>query len=900
MMEISGKFYRSAIENMMNGFALHSIVTDDEGNPKDYRYIDINRAFEEYTGLKRENVIGKTIREIEPRIEEDEINWISFFGQVALTGNSNSVEQYSAAFDRWYKVSAFCPAIGYFVAIFFDITELKKQAQRLEEKNHKLTAIRQELVANEWRLKKAQEIAQVGYWEWEMEANMIWGSEEAFHIYGLERNTPYLSREDALKIPLPEYQNKLYEAMKGLMENKPYDIHYEILAGDGKRRFVHSVANLEVNEEGKPRRAIGVIQDITKEIERETELKNKNEELTTLYEEILASEDELKKQNELLFQKNEEITALYEELSSQDEELRANYDQLTESMARLKKSEEINSLMLEATSEGVWQYDLVDDIYTISRNFVESLGYSIQELSSINKLHDITYPEDKEAAEQSFLEHLHGTTPKYELEYRMLCKDGSYRWVRSSGKVLKTSNGEAYLMAGTFTDITRMKEQQERLEHLAYYDVLTDLPNRALLLIELEKARKYADANNTKLAVIFMDLDNFKDINDLLGHNTGDELIREIAHRLKENLRSQDFLARLGGDEFVIFIQNVETEGEIYDFCLMLREKILEPFDLNRYRLNISPSMGIAMYPGDSHSGEEMIKNADTAMYRAKNLGKNNIQFFCEGMRTDMLRRLFIESRMRMALKHSRFTLNYQPQISLSTGKIRAFEALVRWTDEELGVLSPAEFIPIAESAGLIVVLGEWILGEACRQAKYFNTGNNEILISVNISAVQLKQNDFADMIKRTLKETGLPARFLELEVTETTMISSFDTTIQTLKELRDMGIKVSLDDFGTGYSSLSYLKKLPIDTLKIDKSFVDDLNNEYGEEKITEAIISLVHKLDIEVIAEGVETEKQLSYLIQCNCDNIQGYLMSRPVPASDVAKIIERGFADEIGIIA
>lgn len=926
-MEVSETFNRTIIENMISGFALHSIITNDAGEPVDYRYIEANKSFENYTGLKRDDVIGHTILELVPEINEDTISWIQFFGQVALTGVADTTEQYSKVFDRWFRVNAYCPERGYFAVIFIDITGLKRQTEvlniknndlkmlyeeqtlllkeleisegKLLEKNEKLEALSKELKANEQRLNKAQKIAKVGNWEIDLDTYVLWGSEEAFNIYELERSSPLIPFTRVRNIPHPDYRHLLDDTLKKLVEEDiPYDIRYEIVTENGTRKDIHSLAEIEKDKKGKPARLLGVIQDITQDVLREKELNKKNEELSALYEEILASEEELRQQNEVLFQKNEEITALYEELTAQEEELKANYEQLELNVQKLKKSEAINTLVLESAAEGVWQYDIISNVFTISPRFIKTLGYNEKEITTIGSIIEITHPDDKEAALMKFNEHILGRTEKFDSEYRLVCKDGSYKWVRATGKVLLNLKGEPYLMAGSFLDLTKLKEQQFKLEHMAYHDILTDLPNRSLFLMELEKSLKETDNKGMKLAVIFIDLDNFKDVNDTLGHSAGDLLLQALADRLKEQIRKQDVLTRLGGDEFALMIQDIDSEDEVYEFCLRIKDKILEPFEFNGYRFNISPSIGISMYPGNAENGEELLKNADTAMYRSKNLGKNTIQFYQNYMRTDMLRRLSVESRLRSALKEGRFRLHYQPQICLKTGKIRAFEALIRWTDEELGEISPVEFIPVAESGGLIVPLGEWILEEACQEAKRLNDNKQGILMSVNISAVQLKQLNFVELVKNTLKKTGLKAELLELEVTETTLISSFETTIKMFEELRKLGVKISLDDFGTGYSSLSYLKKLPIDTLKIDKSFIKDLDKECIEKEITESIVSLVHKLNIEVIAEGVETGKQLAYLMKCKCDNIQGYLISKPVPASNAKDMIQKDYRTYIGV--
>ncbi len=919
-MEITEEFYNSVIDNMMNGFAYHSIITDNDGNPIDYRYIQVNRAFEEFTGLRREDILGRTLREFMPSIDHDSLSWVKFFGEVALSGNPNVTEQYSQAFDRWYSVSAFCPQIGYFIAVFVDITELKEQAHKLQmkhqelrkvykgqsqlyrelqEKNEQLLAAQKEIERNERRLSKAQQIAHVGNWEVDLATGRFWASDETRRIYEIDGPRRDIDFKEVIEKYAGQNPDELREYVRSFLEEGiGSDMKVEIRTVKGTVKHIHSLLETEKDAKGKHTRLLGVVRDITKDVADELELKNKNDELSSLYEELLASEEELRQQNDELLQKKEEITALYEELLSQEEELRSNYSQLNDSMVRLNKMEETNKLIIEATSEGVWQYDIAEDRYTISSQFAEGLGYQTENFPSIYYLDRIIHPEDREYSSQVLSAYLSGKAPKYEVEFRFICKDGSHRWVKSSGKVLRDTKGKPYLMAGSFIDITRMKEQQSKLEHLAYHDMLTDLPNRTLFLKEMEQAQLRADREKHKLAVIYMDLDNFKDVNDMLGHSTGDRLLQIMADRLRGLVSGQEIVTRLGGDEFAILLVDINSEQEAYHYCLRMKESVLKPFEFNGYRLNISPSMGVVMYPDITGSSEDLLKNADVAMYRAKNMGKNNIQFYRDSIRTDILKRMTIESHLREALHQERFTLNYQPQICLKNGKIRGFEALVRWTDEELGVLSPAEFIPIAEGSGLIVPMGEWILYEACRQAKEFCCYGIDFLISVNISAIQLKQTDFVHKVKKILNATGLPARHLELEVTETMMISSFDSSIIMLEELRGLGIKISLDDFGTGYSSLSYLKKLPIDVLKIDRSFIHDLDSEQFKNAITGAIISLVHELDIEVIAEGVETGKQLEYLHQCGCDSIQGYLMSKPVPAWNVPALFERDFAKELGI--
>lgn len=425
-----------------------------------------------------------------------------------------------------------------------------------------------------------------------------------------------------------------------------------------------------------------------------------------------------------------------------------------------------------------------------------------------------------------------------------------------------------------------IKKNDEKLNYLAYFDTLTELPNRKMILDRLELLVNLSQKNISPFAVVFIDLDNFKKINDTVGHHLGDLLIISVASRLNNLVCKSDLFGRLGGDEFALIIQQNLKDEDILQYVENLRECLEESFNVERYEFYISASFGISIYPQDGSNPDELIKYADIAMYKAKETGKNGIYFFRKEMRDEILQKIDFEKKLVAALHNEEFFLVFQPQYIVDTNDLRGFEALVRWQSPDFGILGPMKFIPLAEEMRLIVQIGEWILRTACRMFKeMLDQYHLEAVISVNISSIQFDDPFFVKMVKNILKECGLQARYLELEITESILIQSLDQTIRILNELKEMGVRIALDDFGTGYSSLRYLQLLPIDTLKIDKSFVDNINHLDEKKQIIGSIISLVHQMDILVVAEGVESEVQLNYLVKENCDCIQGFLLGRPL---------------------
>ncbi len=435
-------------------------------------------------------------------------------------------------------------------------------------------------------------------------------------------------------------------------------------------------------------------------------------------------------------------------------------------------------------------------------------------------------------------------------------------------------------------DITQRKAAEKQIQFLAYYDALTGLPNRTLLQDRLSKALASARRRKDKVALLFLDLDEFKTINNSLGHSAGDLVLKEVAERLKRWAREQDTVSRVGGDEFLIVLTSVKDMPDAAVAAGRLMDTMTAEFVVQGHSLGIRCSLGISVFPEHGADGEALIKNADAAMYSAKESGRNNFRFFTKDMNAQVVERLALESGMRLALDRKELFLVYQPQMEIATGRITGLEALLRWQHPELGLVPPDKFIRIAENSGLIVPIGEWVLRTACSQArKWQDEGLLAVPVAVNVSAVQFRQADFCELIGRVLSETGLAPQYLELELTESLLLSNADTRFSVLQDLRAMGLKLAIDDFGTGYSSLSYLKHFPVSKLKIDRSFIRDVAANPDDAAITTAIISMAKSLNLKVIAEGVEDEEQMSFLRAHQCDEIQGYYFSKPLAVDKVA---------------
>ena len=430
------------------------------------------------------------------------------------------------------------------------------------------------------------------------------------------------------------------------------------------------------------------------------------------------------------------------------------------------------------------------------------------------------------------------------------------------------------------------------MEHLAYHDALTGLPNRPLFMDRLILALAQSTRSNQKLAVFFLDLDRFKDINDSLGHSTGDGLLKAVAERIRRCIREGDTVARFGGDEFTLLIPRIDNVEDAAKIAQKILETLKIPFSISDHELFVTTSIGISVYPGDGSDPETLVRNADTAMYRAKDQGRDNYQLYAPAMNARALERLALENMLRKALSHRELVLYYQPVADMRTKSIVGVEALIRWQHPERGLVSPAHFISVAETSGLIIPIGDWVLRTACRQTKLWQKRiDPDLTIAVNLSARQFQQPNLVEEVAEVLEETGLDAECLELEITESNAMQNAENTIYTLRELKALGVRIAMDDFGTGYSSLSYLKRFPIDTLKLDQSFVREITTVASDAAIATAVIAMAHSLDLKVIGEGVETEEQFAFLHKQKCDYIQGYLFSPPQSAESLESyLLER----------
>ncbi len=526
--------------------------------------------------------------------------------------------------------------------------------------------------------------------------------------------------------------------------------------------------------------------------------------------------------------------------------------------------------------------------WEVNDRLCEMLGYRRAQLLQLS-WSELTHPEDLAVEMVQFERVMNRRIEGYSLDKRFIRQDGNLLHTSVSSRCLRRANGVIEHFVTVVQEITKRKQAEERVQHLAQYDALTGLPNRALVADRLRQALLRAGRDHTLVGVMLVDLDHFKRFNDTLGHTVGDQLLRDMAARLQQCVRECDTISRQGGDEFAILLPDLATSDDAAWIAQRMLDIVAQPCRLSDQELHTSCSIGISLYPRDGQSADVLLRNADVALYRAKDMGRNNYQFYLSGATVLSRERLNLEAHLRHAVEQRELELYYQPKWDFHVGAIRGAEALIRWNHPELGLLSPVRFIPIAEDSGLILQVGEWVLRTAVREiGQMHRDGFAGLRVAVNLSARQFRQANLADLVREVLEETEFDPACLELELTETILMNPTDDNLTTLNTFKTLGARVAIDDFGTGYSSLSYLQRFPLDVLKIDRAFVMDLPTSTSSAAIVDAILTLAHGLGMEVVAEGVETIEQLAFLRDRGCDEGQGYYFGRPLPLTEFKSLL------------
>ena len=613
------------------------------------------------------------------------------------------------------------------------------------------------------------------------------------------------------------------------------------------------------------------IQNLKRKLsERYVELSVAYDELTDVNEVLRITEEELQEQYV-------EIQAQYEEIQAQYEEIQTQYENIESSKNELELSEERYKLVSEGANDSIWDWDIERDVAFVSeqwKNLIGGAGAYVEQylnrwLSSISE-------EDFDFV-QTFISNLmHNDSGRFEIEYLLKTS----QWIQTTGKVLRDQSGKAIRLAGSHTDITDKKMHDHTIHTMAYYDNLTGLPNRVMLTEYIASTLDDHYADDEVVAILYIELDNFKHINDTLGHDFGDEVLKFVAFKLTENLGAKAFIARHGGDEFFIVTRKLDNECEIQKIIDDMGRIFNKLWPLNKHEIYLGASIGVLVIPRDGSSVGDVYKNIDAAMYDAKKSGRGTYKYFSKGMLKSLEVRTELENNLRKAIENKEFELYYQPYFDAKTEKLMGAEALIRWNQPLVGIVSPNQFIPVAEETGLIVPIGDWVIEEAIKTIKSWkDQGYPSIPISVNIAEKQLATIGFSDRIQQLLSVYEISSNHLQLEITESSVMNNIAENIKVLEDFRQKGLLISLDDFGTGYSSLSYIQTLPIDTLKIDKSFIAEINTVHEDKLIVGDIISIAHKLNMKTIAEGVENQDQIAYLIDNACDTLQGFHFSKPV---------------------
>ena len=726
-------------------------------------------------------------------------------------------------------------------------------------------------------LKSAQQLAHLGNWEWNINSGKTCWSDEIYRIFGLSPSASDCSFEEIIShIPADEKDIITAIIQHSIKTSTPYEVEHQIIKEDGSKGHVRQIGKVHKDPLDHSTVIVGTILDISSTKENE-------------------------------FRELDRLAKIERYQEALMEWSRVDYENLEQA---LQRATEISSNTLDVSRVSIWLYN------------DEMLSIKCQDLYQQDKGHE----KGMELFKKDFPRYFEALTSKkmivvndarndkYTNEFTEAYLDPNHIYsmldapIHYAGEMIGVVCHEhinemrewtpqeqefASAIASTVSlslEVHKRKQTEKELEYQAYHDSLTNLPNRMLFKDRLEQALMHAKRNNNMLAVLFLDLDNFKSINDSLGHSVGDQILIGLAERLRMDLRETDTIARLGGDEFTLIVSDVKEVKHVHDIVLKLFNILQQPFNINDQALYATSSIGISIFPNDGDSPDTLISNADAAMYKAKDTGRNSFEFYTHDMTEKAFERVIMETNLRKAIEQGEFCIHYQPQYDASTNYVKGMEALIRWQHPEMGLVSPAKFIPIAESTGLIVEIDRWVMKTASSQfADWYRQGFTPGRLSLNMAAKQLEQEDLLKFIKENLKSTESKAEWLSIEVTESQIMKDPEKAILLLQEISDLGIKIAVDDFGTGYSSLTYLKRLPVDQLKIDQAFINEIPHDDDDIAIVRAIIALSNSLNLEVIAEGVEKLEQVEFLIREGCKNIQGFYFAKPMPAEAIDSLLQ-----------
>ncbi|QKE63739.1 PAS domain S-box protein [Aquipseudomonas campi] len=922
-----------------------AVVITDKSNGA---FVEINPAFEQRFGWSKDEAIGRTSLEL--GIWKSVADRQRLLDAMSQDGTCHDLEV--ELFSRNGQLSqnlifggeielAGKPCL---VLTVRDISHERVQEQALRDSQE--------------RLSLALDSASLGTWDWDIPSDILFGSERASLLHGLPAQQYHGKFREFFKhVPL-EDRHSMRVAYNELVEGRrdSYQVTYRTRFSNGAIHFLESTAKLYRDDAGMPMRMAGILVDISERVQREHRLAASEEKFVTLFQsspepicvsrirdgafiEINPSFSETfgwlpaeivgqsapqlgfwvdEEQRNRLFKQltrdqglsNEvarfrtktgsELTCVVSSRFIRVERqlcITTTFRDISEKQkaeAALKASQEKFAKAFHSSPDAITITERDTGCYIeVNEGFTRLTGYKAEEVIGRSSLELEVWADPSERV--AMIETLKRDGRVYHLEMRGQHRDGSVRLVEVSVEPIEL-DGIACLLLNA-RDVSELKDAQAQIQHLAYHDPLTNLPNRALLMDRLIQQIALLKRHNLRGALLFLDLDHFKHINDSLGHPVGDAVLKLVTARLEASVRMEDTVARLGGDEFVVLLSGLEgsraeTSRQVRQVAEKLRQLLAEPMLLDGHQLQVTPSIGIALLPDHGDNPTDLLKRADIALYRAKDSGRNTVQMFRKAMQDEASERLRLENDLRLALARGEFALHFQPQVDARSNRIIGAEALLRWTHPTLGPQSPGQFIQVLEESGLILEAGTWVLSEACHacatQLREGLVDADSFQLCVNISPRQFRQNDLVELVELSLKASGLPAHMLKLEITEGIVIQNLDDTIAKMHRLKKLGVSFAMDDFGTGYSSLTYLKRLPVDVLKIDQSFVRDATTDPNDAEIIRAIVAMARSLNLEMIAEGVEQTEQLEFLLQEGCHLYQGYLFSKPLPLDDFRQLL------------